>query len=394
MATQHTVKRGDSWASIAGQYYGTQRWLIELAQANGLNTSSVLQPGQVIDIPDFDLSQTPVITNDQWAATPTGMNGNQLVYGNSGGPQVPSFAPPQVPSFTSNATGTTGKNQASGLIKPNTGESESYRAQFYEKPYNRYTASGVTPGSAMDTQLSAPIVGQRFRADQMAGIPPGARPTPTGQAGGGLSQRRNTPNQQFRGRSFSEQFANTHGMSSAQFNGQTTAPSGGSGTTGNSGLTRGQQADAARYQAQADAVANGTYNAANGALPETPASDMAWIADAARYTGLAIYEYGKTGNRNQLPNRINARVAAELPFRGAGFTSTEEFMMALGYRVDADGNWTRYDPQVVTSYRTQTYVPPAGGGHGGGGGGYARGPAAVQQGYGPGGMLVNWRISG
>lgn len=45
----HTVKSGDTWSSIARQYQMTVR---ELTDANGIDPSTVLQPGQMIYIPE------------------------------------------------------------------------------------------------------------------------------------------------------------------------------------------------------------------------------------------------------------------------------------------------------------------------------------------------------
>ncbi len=378
----YVVQPGESWASIAGKIYGNQRWLIELAKVNG-GINRILQPGQTIDAPDFDLSQTPVITADQWAGVPTGMTGNQTNYGNAQpAPAVPSFAPPAVPSF--GGGGSTNAARA--------GESEASRAQNYAKPYNQYTASGITPGSAMANQLNRPITGQSYGADKMAGIPSAARPNaaqPNPLAGGisGVNKKQGinptglppitTYTQPATGRA--------NQASSARLNGQAAS------------YGKGNQSQGAGAS-PAPPASGPSVNTATPAPPPTPASDMSNIAWAARYTGLAIYEYGKTGKVSQLPIRINARVAAELPFRGAGFNSTEEFMAALGYRVDPDGNWQLYNPVVKTAYRPQTYsgggtYSPSGGGGGYGGGGYTRGPVA--QGYGSGGSgLVNWRISG
>ncbi len=45
----HTVKAGDSWSSVAQQYHLT---VPELTTANGIDPSTVLQPGQMIYIPE------------------------------------------------------------------------------------------------------------------------------------------------------------------------------------------------------------------------------------------------------------------------------------------------------------------------------------------------------
>lgn len=383
----YTVRAGDSWASIAGNAYGNQRWLIELAQANGMSVNDMLHPGMVIDLPNFDLSQTPVITNEQWAGVPTGVSGGQTQYGNSGGgPSVPSFQPPAIPTFGGNGTPPAGS------------------AGKANQPYNPYTASGVQPGSAQAAQLNTPIRGRSYRPDQMAGIPPVARAyTSHPQNGSSLAGRSIDPNRMSRGRGYAEQFAATHGMTPQQFAGQapgTPNPAMGSRITSSNQPRPGSPATTAHNYPSTFAGSkvtpptSATNTATPGQPPQTAASDMSNVAWAARYTGVAISYYGRSGNRNQLPNRISARVAAQLPYLGAGFGSTEEFMSALGYRLDADGNWTRYDPQVTSGYRPQTYSAGyggygGGGGGSGGGGGFTRGPMA--QGYDPLG-LVSWRI--
>lgn len=55
----YTVKSGDSYAKIAGQIYGDQRWMSALA---GANQDRMLHPGMEIRIPMFDTEKTPVIT--------------------------------------------------------------------------------------------------------------------------------------------------------------------------------------------------------------------------------------------------------------------------------------------------------------------------------------------
>jgi hypothetical protein len=378
----YTVKSGDSWARIAGDHYGNQRWLIELAQANGRSIQDILHPGDVIDLPDFDLSQTPVITQEQWAGVPTGFSGGQAQMGNSGGgPSVPSFGPPAIPSF--GGAGTPPAGATPGKATYSNGKGAVGKPPIY----NPYTASGVVPGSAMAAQLKTPAKG---KVDPFSGIPAAARQT-GGTASGGTAGRTLNPQRM------------TQGTTPAR----PPVPASAARLSGLPAAT-GQGGAAGRTPTQPSAIHTGATWGQTPALnsaspspdgPPTAASDMSNIAWAARYTGLSIYEYGKTGNRNQLPNRISARVAAELPFSGAGFGSTEEFMMALGYRLDVDGNWTRYDPKVVSNYRPQTtgryYAPTGGDGGGGGGGGYggsSRGPA---YGYGADGAgLVNWRISG
>ena len=119
------------------------------------------------------------------------------------------------------------------------------------------------------------------------------------------------------------------------------------------------------------------------------------FAYAARYSGLAIAEAIKTGDRKYLPNRMHWRTAANLPIPD-GFASTEEFLTALGYAVDADGNWTKMVPTVNNGYGGGNYGTQTGsgysdyggyGGYGDYGGGYARGGYASN-----GTGLIMWRI--
>ena len=373
----YTVKAGDSWASIAGNVYGNQRWLVELAKLNG-GLNRMLHPGDILDAPDFDLAQQPVITNADWAA----------INGQAGGtgPAVPSFQPPAVPSFTGGKSKgklpQPGGPTAGNVGDPYSGIPQAARSSNPSFPTaQRGGPTALPPGTGYGS------------AGPTNGVPGAARQTGTsgvGSSGPGLAGRSIDPNRVSRGRSFAEQFASTHGMSSQAFGAGTAM---GSRPTNTNQPRPGSPATTAHNNPSTFAGSTVTpqpgYNSATpGQPPATAASDMSNIAWAARYTGAAIQEFGRTGNRNQLPNRISARVANELPFRGAGFNSIEEFMQALGYRIDADGNWSRYDPQTVSGYRSQTYTPSDGGG--GGGGGLTRGFAS---GYGADGYgLVNWRI--
>lgn len=72
----YTVRPGESWASIAGDQYGNQRWLQELANANG-GLGRMLHPGDVIDLPDFNTNETPYVSPDwqQQAAAAWGPSG-------------------------------------------------------------------------------------------------------------------------------------------------------------------------------------------------------------------------------------------------------------------------------------------------------------------------------
>lgn len=117
------------------------------------------------------------------------------------------------------------------------------------------------------------------------------------------------------------------------------------------------------------------------------------LADAARYTGQAIFNYGER------PNVISTDVALQLPFKPAsdmlkaqfqeafgvdGFDNAQDFLGALGYIYEGDGKWRRLDPVSVTG-KAGSYTSSYGRrGGGGSGGGYARSSS--------GNGMTNWRI--
>ncbi len=70
---------------------------------------------------------------------------------------------------------------------------------------------------------------------------------------------------------------------------------------------RARQADAARWQGLAE-----LYARAN-APASAEAQRAAALAGAARYTGLAILEYQRTGNRSLLPKCLSPEIMALLP---------------------------------------------------------------------------------
>lgn len=397
----YTVKPGDSWARIAGAVYGNQRWLLELAKVNG-GVNRILHPGEVIDAPDFDLSQTPVITNDQWAGVPTGMTGNTVNYGNAA-PAVPSFAPPAVPSF--NANGGKG-NKPYGPAKP-PATANPWAAQF----------NAALPGRVSNQAPTALPQGTGYSGTAPTnGVPDAARQTGgnnvhTGAAWQGGGQVHTGA--AWQGNPIPQGYLNAQ----AEVRGQTASTQ---------AFARGATQGAARPTNVGDpfsgipAAARQTGNnvhvgaafqgGTNTNTPDqpapTPVMDRAYIAEAARYTGIAIFDYYLNSKRpdyymkeSVLPHDVNARVAAELPFRAAGFATIDEFMLAMGYRVGPDGNWHLYTPSTTRGYTGQTTATTSGGytdyGGGGGGGGYDGGLA--RYGYGSGNQgagLVQWRISG
>lgn len=419
----YTVKPGESWASIAGTIYGNQRWLIELAQKNG-GINRVLRPGDVIDAPDFDTSTQPVITNDQWAAVPTGYSNGQAQYGNSGGaaagPVVPSFKPPAVPSFGATGGKPKGKtnvgdpysgipNQARGGAGPTTYYGGYNTAPTALPGGTGYSGAGPTNGVPAAARQQGKATQGPFQTSQGA-IHQGARGVASGPFPGSVANAHpyaqtgiaQGPATSALGNVWNQTVgALSNAASSIMRGGNLGArdPNGrGVGTAIANALPKnGTQGPFQTDQNAIHQAANNPsspYNAATPGPVPTSASDRSWIAMAARWIGGGITDYAKTGNRNSLPKTISARVAAELPWYDAGFASSEEYLNALGYQMGPDGNWVRYDPQRRSGYSGQTYAASSGGGGGGGyGGGYTRGPAAGGYGGDPLG-LVNWRLSG
>ena len=103
------------------------------------------------------------------------------------------------------------------------------------------------------------------------------------------------------------------------------------------------------------------------------------IADSARLTGQAIFNYG------QIPNVISTTVANQLPYTYYGYSSADQFLKDLGYYEQSPGQWIQGEAGVGTT---------AGGGLSGtssyryatSGGGYTGRYAGASTG------LMNWRI--
>lgn len=398
MARTRVVKAGDSWASIAGEEYGNQRWLIELANRNG-GVNRMLHPGDVVELPDFDLSTQPVITNDQWGAVPTGVTGGVVNYAN-----VP------VPTVTGTKPGAAGANPAATRGK-NTAPTFSNGPNYNPLPGG--TGSPVSAAPTFGIPGAARQTGGQTRSgvDQF-GIPNASRQNGTPRSGTVPNTTPGKPANPMGGTR-----VGVAGNSTAYPGQRTGAPTiplpvfgpvqPRFGVAGNSFAPPVRQNNvgdpysgipaAARsggqgnYGQTANSDPASPYNAATPGPVPGPASDRSNIAWAARWVGGGITDYARTGNRNSLPKTISARVAAELPWYDSGYGSAEEYLATLGYQMGPDGNWVRYDPQRRSGYTGQTYAA-SGGGSGGGGGGYGgftRGPAA---GYGEGLGLTQWRI--
>lgn len=403
----YTVRPGESWASIAGTVFGDQRWFEELERANpGVD---LLHPGMTINLPD--VSGEPVITvapsaqgynpfstgvapGGRRAGRDTGRGGAplplSLTQPQEFGPETQQALPtvPLPASLTrprrvgprGSGTQATVNRTLPYLSGQGLGSVPSLASLASLAPVAGSVGRSIARGlGAIGRGLAAPFAG---RGPVLGGLP--------GQTLAGITP----PNI---GRAF--QFGGPVDLTRSQ------------------ALTPGQNAQANRYAALA---ASGLYTPgpqSSSVRPNAPREPtvrktegfsqqivgmnkrgdvmtQAELANAARYTGLAVYEFGKTGNRNQLPNRISTRLASELPFRGAGFETVEDFLRALGYADNGDGTWNRLDPVRARGRRVSgfsgggtTRGPGRGGGGGGGGGGrggFESGPS--------GGPLVMWRV--
>lgn len=394
----YTVKPGESWASIAGSIYGNQRWLIELAKVNG-GINRVLHPGDVIDAPDFDLTQTPVITQDQWAGVPTGMTGNTTNYGNVPTPTVTG------PAATSKSKGTLTNGGMSGG-KPYGPVPPPKPGSWGDKWQTSSGVGGYTPiPSALPQGTgyggTAPTNGVPAAARQ-TGKPPVYTPSrnspgPHG-AMGDFTLKPPTPS--------GDPVANVLGNVWRQ-------TAGAVGSVVNSIANRGDwmkpptnvhQTDPAAIHRGANWGQPNAYNAAVPGPVPTSASDRSNTAWAARYTGIDIFDYYLNPNRpgyylndDILPLTVNARVANELPWKSYGFATAQEFMDSIGFSVGPDGNYVRRQKTKTSGYSGQTYSTSSASDSGGGGGydygGYTRGPASY--GYSNSGAgLVQWRVTG
>lgn len=469
----YVVQPGDSWAKIAGSAYGDQRRYLDLANANG--GLGMLHPGDTINLPDFSGASAPVISNDQWANTPTGVKNGQVQYANQGqgqgqnqgggqqpgtvalppigGVKLPTFGGGPGASYDSltGGRGVTNPYNQTGPAAGAAGGARANSAGRYDKRTGRNVGVNSAGGATPTNQRAGPNANPLLWGQ----LPPATGSLPAGTPGQ-YDQRggRNTgvPNRQPSyitppgGGTFDPgagirnaaqgvwDWLNSPvpgtppghpglgpGVSSG-FNGIMIYP-GQPGPTPGQSTTAGnaqQAAEAARYGGQAAQYAAGFHGPSTATTPAAAAfppgkseidPSMANVADAARYSAMAIYAYGggyqdkglAGGNRNTLPTIIHALVVSSLP-RPPGM-SDADYMLALGYAPDENGNYVRQDPQSVTSgygggaYDTQMAQPASYGygGYGGygGGGGYSNYPsygrsAPTTQPYG----LVNWRITG
>jgi hypothetical protein len=357
MPSTYVVKANDSFARIAGSAYGNQRWLEELANANG-GLGRILHPGDVITLPDFDLTQNPFVSGG-------------AMQGGGGGSSTPKPGTTSVP-----------KPNIVNVPRPNIAPipgSEAWRVQNQ----NAMTGPGPalvnkktqTLGGAKAPTASPRMSDYEFRNQIASGGGNGTSARPN-TAGGGMgkinAQKAAPPVQGPR-----PQTGPAFQLPGAPRVGQTSTGQGGyrSQTAQQSGVGAGRD----------------IRNPTNTTFPQPTEVDYAmW----ARYSGINIAYAVSTGDRKWLPDIINPRTARHLAVPEQ-FESIEVFLAALGYQVDEYGNWRKYNPVKSRGYggggyATQSYS--GGGGGGGGYGGYGGGYARGGDGYGGQSGLTNWRI--
>lgn len=408
----YTVLAGDSPASVAGKVYGDQRRYVDLISANG----GVWHPGDVIDIPDITGTPSPVITQAQFNAAPTGYQNGQPTYrGQTSGPATPTFSKPATPAFGgSGAHGAADQGQSS---RWSTGSQQP-------SPHNTPTTAAGTPGEYHTPQTSnypGPGVnntGLRVPNSVSNKTQPVRAPGASRYANGSLSGFAGPMAGGF-GPSQGQQIPNPPGFGNQQILPRQLAAEG-MGAGGMTNPNAANDAYSARYGGQSAGYTprinpqggvDGSSGPPASAAQPTSTIDpaMANVAYAARYSTAAIYAYGGMygpawkGKRQTLPIVLDPRVANEIPIP-SGFKDTPSFMASLGYAVDASGNYIRKDQMVSqgyggggNNYGTSSALPGGYGGYGGYGyGGYGGGGGsgtAAQAPGGPGMGLVSWRVT-
>ncbi|UOF79174.1 lysin motif [Caudoviricetes sp.] len=402
MAT-YTVKPGDSWARIAGQAYGNQRWLVELAKANG-GTGRMLHPGETIDLPDFDTSINPTISQGDWNAITSANNfgGSRPAQRGGGGAggqygserKFRGQSAKAMRGIAGSGSGYKGPGYMRGVLggyRGSPGTADTYPTPQIGStpgttgypvptidPFGNIATNARQPGELNRTGGGKPpkvapfsSVGSQTRLDETGPVArptvtpgrtrtPSDAPLPAYTPGNALAAAFNqiVKNQQ----------AYNIGLAKARAD-ALYPPSARPSTTN-------------RYQAMAD---RGIYPTGpmTGNYKPTPkvterktpgfsdqivATDASGLnitqgqyAGAARYTGEAVQEFIETKDRRKLPNVISTRVAADLPFYNRAGVPVEDWLTGMGYYEFATGQWRILDP-------TSKY-----GGKGGGGGKYSSG---------------------
>lgn len=387
----YTVKPNDSWARIAGQAYGNQRWYNELANANG-GLGRMLHPGDVIELPDFDTAQTPVITQATWDATPRGSGGGYggdyggTTGGSATGPAMPNVGMPSVP--------TPGQKGYMPGANPHVSASgPAYRDPRYNQgPRYNQPAAGTgkqASGRAGGAQpKAAPVPAWMTSAQAYRDPRQNQGPRWTPQPKPSSSKPGGTP------------LAAGTKPSLPAWNPRTELP-------GMSGIANPIQTKGTPKpppdKTQKDDVYIPLPGYPGGPGPQDPYRPLNpfEINTGAMYYGMALQEAITTGDRSKLPPMIGD-VYWQSMMPPKGYATMEDFLTDIGYRMDDTGQWRLFNPKVSTGYGggsgyggyTQAAEPEADyGGYGGGGGGYSY-PAftGVSRGRNEGPGLVNWRI--
>lgn len=392
---QYTVKSGDSWARIAGDQYGNQRWLVELAKANG-GTGRTLHPGEVIDLPDFDTAQNPTISQGDWNDI-TGANnfgGGSRRGGGYGGPPVPQIGSPTSPRPTAATT-----RPPVPQIAPFSSVGSQRRMDELPVAQRNQQRPGSTRQGNINAQRQTLAAASQRGASYTAmarayGVQPGQRQTSTNV----------TPN-----------ITNTPTTAAAQ---QAALRQAVPYLFGSPQVERNQLQTALPYlfpvqPGQQTGNRNTAWNPANNrpnpkvntVLDNTVVSygtegsplTQAQFNRGAQYTGEAFEYFLTSQNRKQLPRFMTTDLANVMPFPKRAGVTPEDWLRGMGYEEFMPGRWRIMDP--VSKYASGGGGRYSGGGGTGrtGGGGGGRGGG----GYGGGGYsygsgsnmpLVNWRI--
>lgn len=377
--TQVQVQKGDTLESIAKRYsFEGQHvaFLDAIARANGLYFSDgVLNQnvsvGSYLNIPtSFQTGRGVNLGSGNQAGTSGGVPGTTV-------PQTPPNAPVSRSGLLDINTGSdlqqAGKapvgvspqvQEAIALaqqIQPNrpvVGVTGQNNAQTFEGSFNT-SKGGYTPGQLPQNGITA-FLNNLFNSQPLSQESIQAGLQGAGQAG--ISSP--SPN---------NQFSPTQYDQSAVFNPTTTDT-----------LTQYLEGLSANP-------------ASNPAVTGQGQSSAGQLADAARYTAMAIQAARDTNNRTYLPDEMSAEMAVTVaPLFGG--EEVDVWLEELGYRQEAPGYYKRYDPVVTTGgytdYQTRAYTRSASRSRRSGGARYdtdRRGNPAYQGGYGQGGLMT-WRI--
>ena len=394
---QYTVKSGDSWARIAGIVYNDQRRLIDLANANG-GTGRVLHPGEVIELPDLDLSTPAQISQGDWNDITGANNFGGGGGGYSGRPPTPQIGSPTQPRPTATTTA-----PPTPIVRPFTSVGSQRRQDELPatRTGNRPVGVGGTRQGNINAQRQQALASNQRGANLNAmalayGRQPGQRQTSTSVT----PTTTTTPTTA----------ANNHAAL------RQAVPY----LFGPPRVERNQLQNALPYlfpvgQGQGQANRNTAWNPANNrantrvqTVPQTATVSygtegspltQAQFNRGAQYTGEAFQHYitSPEHDRKKLPRFMTTDLARVMPFPKRAGVTTEDWLRGMGYEEFRPGVWRIMEP--VSKYATGgrgrysgggggTYTEGGGGGGrrggGGGGGGYYNQARSLG--------LTNWRI--